>query len=290
MVAEPEQRKRGISGSTIKIIAVVTMLIDHVAAVLLTRMLITRGLYDVLTSSDMNSVVSWLYQNAGLYYGMVLMRYIGRLGFPLFCFLLVEGFQKTHDVKKYAIRLGIFALISEIPFDLAISGKFFDLDYQNVYFTLVIGILALCAVKWLAEKELPKALNWVLTVTGVLAPAGYALWMSRVTMYGFHQYLAYAAAVIAFGATVGVLISMAVRQGLPAMQKVCVNTTVVVLFMLFADLLKTDYSGMGVLTIVAMYVFRRRKVISALSGCIVLNIMSLSEPDGILRIDSCCAL
>lgn len=102
------------SGAVLKNVAIVTMAIDHTAAILLRNH--PGKLYDV-------------------------MRGIGRIAFPIFCFLLVEGFLHTRSRKKYALRLLVFALISEVPFDLALFGSPLDIGHQNVFFTLLLGLL-----------------------------------------------------------------------------------------------------------------------------------------------------
>lgn len=141
-------RSRGLSGSTLKLTAVVSMLIDHTAAVLLARMLLTRRL--VSTAERVVEVVDY----DSLYNIYAVMRSIGRIAFPIYCFLLVEGFHRTRNVKKYALRLGIFALVSEIPFDLAFNASFLEFGYQNVFFTLFLGLLTMTAVEWvLFQKE-----------------------------------------------------------------------------------------------------------------------------------------
>ena len=107
--------QKGLSGSTLKLIAIITMLIDHIGAAVIARLLIAGQ------GSEM------LYK---IYYAM---RAVGRVAFPIFCFLLVEGFFYTGSRKKYALRLFGFALLSEIPFDLAFSGKILEFGYQNVF-------------------------------------------------------------------------------------------------------------------------------------------------------------
>ena len=77
---------------------------------------------------------------AVLYPSQIWFRCLGRIAFPIFCFLIVEGFFHTHDVRRYMGRLGVFALISEIPYDLAFRGVPLEYAHQNVFFTLLIGI------------------------------------------------------------------------------------------------------------------------------------------------------
>ena len=162
--------KKGITGSTLKLIAIIAMFIDHVGAIVLARM------------------------------------------------LMIEGFRYTRNVKKYAGRLFLFALISELPFDLGFAGSVFYMDYQNVFFTLFIGLLVIAGLRFAEGKaEWNKGLRAVLVVCMLVAGAGAA------------------------------------------------------------ELLRTDYGAMGVLTIVIMYLFRKNRVLEAGAGCVMLTAMQLME-------------
>lgn len=129
----------GISGSTLKLIAIISMLIDHTGATVLRA---------VLNLPSVTSDPIWFAFWKTMY---TYSRNIGRIAFPIFCFLIVEGFTHTRNVRNYAFRMFLFALISEIPFDLALKGRWFNPDKQNVYFTLLIGLLVLIGLS-LAEK------------------------------------------------------------------------------------------------------------------------------------------
>lgn len=79
--------------------------------------------------------------------------YIGRLSFPIFCFLLVEGYCHTKNLPQYMFRLFIFAVISEIPFDLVFSGHVVNPYYQNVMFTLLLGLCAIVALDRVKKEQ-----------------------------------------------------------------------------------------------------------------------------------------
>ncbi len=124
-----------LNANALKIIALVTMLIDHIGAAVIEPGRIFP--YE-------NGVPGISYETALWWWNIDLpIRMIGRLAFPIYCFLLVEGFVHTSSVKKYGLRLLVFGLISEIPFDLAFRQSWCDPTDQNVFFTLFLGLIAL---------------------------------------------------------------------------------------------------------------------------------------------------
>lgn len=141
-------KKRTYHGEDLKLWAMWSMLIDHAGAVLIEN-----------TS---------LYQITGFRMLAVACRLIGRISFPLICFLLIEGFCHTEDRRKYLMRMGCFALISEIPFDLAFFGKL-DLQRQNVFFTLFTGILLLYALEKAETLEHSPLIRSFMMAAAILA-------------------------------------------------------------------------------------------------------------------------
>ena len=97
------EKRAGLSAMTLKYIAMATMLVDHMGYVLFPWIL-------------------WL-------------RCVGRIAFPIFAFQIAEGCIRTHDRRRYALRLLLFAVLTEVPFDLAFNGQVLYLGYQDVLWT-----------------------------------------------------------------------------------------------------------------------------------------------------------
>ena len=186
-----ELRKPGLSGSTLKIIALITMFIDHIGAVIVQRTMSMPGF-----DHDFWNSLYWP------------LRYVGRLAFPIFCFLLTEGFIHTSNKKKYLSRMLIFALISEIPFNLGIAGDMFNLKYQNVFWELALGIMALICLEIVEKKKLKYYIQVIL------------------------------------------------------------RFTIIAVFALGAEVLNLDYGMYGIISIVALYVFRQNKKLQLIVGAV----------------------
>ncbi|GHU96259.1 conjugal transfer protein TraX [Clostridia bacterium] len=125
----------------LKWIAAVTMLIDHAT----------------LTFVPYGTALYWV------------GRSVGRLAFPIFAFLLAEGFFYTRDARKYLLRLAVFAIISEIPFDLMVSRTAIDWHSQNVFVTLALSLLGLYLFDSFAASNDKAPALLTLLATGIAA-------------------------------------------------------------------------------------------------------------------------
>lgn len=113
---------RDLSSFSLHILAMAFMLCDHVWATLLPL--------DILSN-------------------------IGRLAFPIFAFLIAEGFRRTGNVKHYILRIFLFALLSEVPFDFFYGGSAFYPVHQNVLFTFFIALCLMAGVEKVRRKGSP---------------------------------------------------------------------------------------------------------------------------------------
>lgn len=160
------ERFQKLSGSGLKLLAMVLMAIDHTAFYLLGHI---DAAWEPLFVLGHNEISCYF-----------LMRFVGRLAFPIFAFLIVEGFLHTHNRRKYGRNLLLFAFISEIPWNLTHEGHLYGWS-QNVFFTLFLGFLALCVVKkWEQRNPDDQAATrrmaiWLfaIIVTGILVHSDY---------------------------------------------------------------------------------------------------------------------
>lgn len=119
-----------LSQEALKLIACVTMLLDHIGATI---------------------------------FPSAVLRIIGRISFPIFCFLLAEGIAHTRNPKKYALRLLIGALLAEIPFDLLFYGSV-SFVHQNVMITLLLGFLMVIWARKTGNMMVPFAVCYLAAV------------------------------------------------------------------------------------------------------------------------------
>ena len=182
------KRIKFLSGNMLKVIAAITMTIDHIGLIF-------------FPSNN-------------------LLRMIGRISFPIFAFMIVEGYFHTGNLKRYALRLFLSALISEIPFNLMYSSSVIFPFHQNVIWTLLLG-LGLIHINELAAR---KGKIWLRILTGCI--------------------------------------------------------TVIAGFLL-GTLTMVDYFGVGVVTILVFYFFRKRKWWCLLGQIVILYYLNVEVLSGL---------
>lgn len=139
-----------LSGGGLKIAAAAAMFIDHLAVVLA-----LCGIPAVVYTA---------------------MRGIGRISFPIYCFMLVSGFTYTRSVPKYIGRLAALAVISEVPYDMTNFGVFFYPAKNNVLFTFVLAL----AVLWVLSKFSRMGIKGYFYSASVIAVAMLAAFVLRL--------------------------------------------------------------------------------------------------------------
>lgn len=214
-----------LDGDMLKIIAAVTMLIDHIGASLL----------ETILYSGNADVPYWLYEADEI------LRSIGRTAFPIFAFLLAEGFFYTRSRKKYLGRLLAFAFFSEIPFNLAFHGFLFYPGGQNVFWTLAIGFLVIWGVEEVYKRY--ETGRKLIRKNGIYENGS----MESRGRAGYR-------------AAACLLAVMAIWAG-----------------WLAAVLLRTDYNGYGVL-LIALFYFGKHAKIPRILTCIAGYLLFLWEP------------
>ena len=162
---------RKLSRTSLKLIALLSMLLDHIGAVIVYPLYLSACVVDGIQMMG----ASIPDEAQRLYYLYMALRIVGRLAFAIFAFFIVEGFTHTHDRKKYFFRLAAFAVLSEIPFDLANTGTPFAPNYQNVLWTFAIAVVMLSLLERFALTQKNQVTKAILCVVIVIAAALCAL-------------------------------------------------------------------------------------------------------------------
>ncbi len=142
------------TSSMLKIIAIISMTIDHIGVILIYPEFINACMVN-----GINMVGGIMpYEAKKLYYFYIATRITGRIAFPIFAFLIAEGALKTTNIKNYISRLLLFAFISEIPYDIATNGCFFDMGSQNIFWSLAAGLGIIMLIENKKSIRRPKAI------------------------------------------------------------------------------------------------------------------------------------
>lgn len=165
-----------ISADAYKMLACIIMLIDHAAFGLL-HLYLNNHAFDILP--DDYTKLNKLY---------VSLNSVGRTAFPIFAFFIVEGFFHTKNVTKYIIRLFLFGIISEVPFDLGLYQSVWYPDHQNVMFSLCLGLVTIWAVDYIIHKIM--GLETILKVILVLAITASSMQLAQILHFDYRWHTA----------------------------------------------------------------------------------------------------
>ena len=275
------EKKKEITGAALKWIAIITMLIDHIGAAYFEPLIF--GEFGPAPDRIMGLTAWHFYE---------VLRCIGRIAFPIFIFLLVEGFTYTGDRKKYALRLGLFCLISEIPFDLAfqptdldiwknlslLNRDSFEYTYQNVFFTLLIGFLTIwvmdIAKDYFEQRKFRLKPVGPCTAEGVELETEDEMHPNADGLFPNLSGKSDEAENTDYGTpTTG-------SQVLETICEILILGLIIFAGCALAFMLHTDYSCMGVMAIVSCYLVKKKGgpyVAMMAAPVIVLTIMNLTE-------------
>lgn len=168
MLPGKEHRKLGLNARHLQWLALILMLIDHAA----------YAFFD--------------HDGAAFF----CMKCVGRLAFPIFAFQIAEGCLHTSNLKRYALRLAMFGVLSEIPFNMMHTGMWpLDPSHQNVMFTLLLGLVSLKALLWACDKSYFHIIAAVAVFSAAYFVADYlkldygGLGVATVVMFGMTKEL-----------------------------------------------------------------------------------------------------
>lgn len=219
----------------IKLLALVTMVIDHSAYYLYGSSLIGHGLYFA-------------------------MRTAGRIAFPLYAFLLVNGFEKTSDRGKYLSRLVLFAAVSQLPYTVVFSYENYSLSAVSGFallwpwYVVVPAVLAVCAVWYFCVRRDAS----VISLAAAFALAVVQLSAGGVCLLGLETNVFYTLAVSLAG--MSVLAMLANRPANIGQTLACLAAFIICALCILPH---SDYGWYGFALMMLLWMSRRSKPMQA---------------------------
>ncbi len=282
-----EEKKKGLSGTTLKILAITLMLMDHVCYIIIDRYLepivpFNAERDELSLFFSQNPVIEKLNSIS------ILVHLITRIGFPFFAFLIAEGYDHTRSVKKYALNIAVFALISEIPYNIAFEEKLFAPERQNAMFTLLLGVLCITFVRYLQKIIKKDGINILLYITSSALLGIFCMyvlltdfWVSDYLKekYDFKViFIAGASIIFIFSITIGFIIDPSKRKNFASV------VIPMVIFGMCGDIFKTPYGACGVIAITTMNIFKKKRNLAIMCSLFILGLLEANSLFGILAI------
>lgn len=230
--------QKPMTGFHLKLIALTTMFIDHIGAVFFPQ--------------------------------VTLLRVIGRISFPLYAFLIAEGCRYTRNRGRYALGLGVFALISEIPYDLALHPEFLEYGLwgQNFLFQTNIFYTMFFAVAGIHIFEVLRRRSWKAQLAALGGFAGvyflnlllYNLWLAHESLWLF--YASHLAALSYHPLLIWICCMLEKRSCKEEKPDILSNILAVgqlLVALLYANSYGASYAGLGVLLMFLLYLAKSRR-------------------------------
>ncbi len=157
--SRPKASFRPVTSDACKLLAFMFLVLYSVGASLMERNMLH------LSNVASQELAATMLETSGIVVAMsFIFRMLGHLVWPIYAFLAVQGFLYTSNLKNYLLRVSLLALVSEIPFDLTMSGKWFDLGMQSGLFSILLGLVGLEIAEVLAEKSRSNAPRFAMAI------------------------------------------------------------------------------------------------------------------------------
>lgn len=272
-------KSKGITGSTLKIIAIIAMVFDHTAWCLFDPVLFREG----VKLTDIYAPLSQIAVSPVLCVLSPLFHTIGRITFPVMLFLLAEGIKYTHSKAKYIRNMAIFAILSEIPFNLAFRKSILSpgrvltfLEGQNVFVTLTIGLAAIVLCEKLSENFSIE--SSLVTVAARLSAAAAFSWYFVKRAMAFFGYRTKAVIVIAAAIVLFTALTLYEKKYDKKTRSLhSLELLIIAAAALLSYAFDSDYRFTGVAALGIMHALRENRLGAFTGSCAYLTVHGYTE-------------